>query len=480
MLSLYTGKSCGLSCKEISLRHHCCFTGAFMRSFTFIEVFVYNLLRVIPLLVMAFYPFYDKKRFSRPVTLLICNAIVLLWLADSITNSYYTNSRTRMAVIEIFGIVLIVALYALAFKAHPGKMLFFCFMLFNVGYMITTVAKCLEGFLFPDTVLDGYRWTASICLALVMPFILLPVFFFFRWERETLTEEKQPVYVWQYCWLVPVTFYLTWSHEFYGKDDPLLWSLSVRNVFMLFIVNLAAFLIYYLILRMIKDNADYMKLREENHVLSMELMQYDGLNQRIALARQGRHDLRHHILTMETLLDSGDVPALRSYLAEIGEKYQVEGALTFCSNRTVNGILTYFAEIANAKEIEFNVRIGIPEDVPVAKTDLSVLFGNLLENAIEACQKQSSGPRKIIVRSQMSQNTLALTVDNTYETIPEKDRLGRFRSMKHSGEGVGTESVKNIVSRYDGVVQFETRGDLFCVSAMLYLQEPEQSVLMKE
>ncbi len=451
-----------------------------MRSFTFIEVFVYNLLRVIPLLVMAFYPFYDKRRFSRPVTFLICNGIVCLWLVNSIINAYYATSRMRMAVIEISCVILISVLYALAFKAHPGKMLFFCFMLFNVGYMITMVAKCLEGIIYPDTVLDGYRWSASVCLALVMPFILAPVFFFFRWEKKTFTEEKQPVYVWQYCWLVPVTFYLIWSHEFYGKEDPLLWSLSGRNVFFLFIVNFAAFLIYYLILRMIKDNADYTMLREENHVLSMELMQYDGLNQRIALARQGRHDLRHHILTMENLLESGDVNALRSYLAEIGEKYQVEGALTFCSNRTVNGILTYFAEIANAKDIEFSVMIGIPEDIPVAKTDLSILFGNLLENAVEACQKQSSGPRKIIVRGQVSMNTLALTVDNTYETIPEKDRLGRFRSMKHFGEGIGTESVKNIVSRYGGVIQFETRGDLFCVSAMMYLQEAEHSVLMKE
>lgn len=451
-----------------------------MRSFTFIEVFVYNLLRVIPLLVMAFYPFYDKRRFSRPVTFLICNGIVCLWLVNSIINAYYAASRTRMAVIEISCVILISVLYALAFKAHPGKMLFFCFMLFNVGYMITMVAKCLEGIIYPDTALDGYRWSASVCLAIVMPFILAPVFFFFRWEKKTFTEEKQPVYVWQYCWLVPVTFYLIWSHEFYGKEDPLLWSLSGRNVFFLFIVNFAAFLIYYLILRMIKDNADYTMLREENHVLSMELMQYDGLNQRIALARQGRHDLRHHILTMENLLESGDVNALRSYLAEIGEKYQVEGALTFCSNRTVNGILTYFSEIANAKDIEFSVLIGIPEDIPVAKTDLSILFGNLLENAVEACQKQSSGSRKIIVRGQVSMNTLALTVDNTYETIPEKDRLGRFRSMKHFGEGIGTESVKNIVSRYGGVIQFETRGDLFCVSAMMYLQEPEHSVLMKE
>ena len=73
----------------------------------------------------------------------------------------------------------------------------------------------------------------------------------------------------------------------------------------------------------------------------------------------------------------------------------------------------------------------------------------------------------------------ALKKIGTYETIPEKDIRGRFRSMKHSGAGIGTESVKNIVSRYNGVIQFETRGDLFCVSAMLYLQESDQSVLVK-
>ncbi len=450
-----------------------------MLSFSFIEVFVYNLLRAVPLILIAFYPVYDKRRFSEKVTFLIGNGIVLLWLVNSIINAYFDTSRARMALVEFAGIIVIAGLYVLAFKVPSGKILFFCFVLINVGYSISMIAKCLEGFLFPETVLDGYRWSASLCYAIVTPFVLLPVLRFFKWEKDTLTEENQPAYVWQYCWLVPVTFYLIWSYEFYGKGDAILWSLSIENVFFLIIVNFAAFLIYYLILRMIKDNADYMKLRDENHALSMELMQYDGLNQRIALARQGRHDLRHHILAMDSLVKAGDMDALRSYLAEIGGKYELEGALTFCSNRTVNGILTYFAEIADKQEIEFVVNIGIPEDIPVAKTDLSILFGNLLENAVEACQRQSSGPRKIILKGQVSQNTLALTMDNTYETIPEKDLRGRFRSMKHSGAGIGTESVKNIVSRYNGVVQFETRGDLFCVSAMLYLQEPDQNVLMK-
>jgi nitrogen fixation/metabolism regulation signal transduction histidine kinase len=97
------------------------------------------------------------------------------------------------------------------------------------------------------------------------------------------------------------------------------------------------------------------------------------------------------------------------------------------------------------------------------------VLGNLLENAVEACQRQTAGERRIQVRGQTTQSTLAVTIDNTYETAPEKDRRGRFRSMKHSGPGIGTESVKNIVARYNGVINFETKGDLFCVSVMLYL-----------
>jgi hypothetical protein len=80
------------------------------------------------------------------------------------------------------------------------------------------------------------------------------------------------------------------------------------------------------------------------------------------------------------------------------------------------------------------------------------------------------GPfKRLDLDGNLAIDTLAVTIDNTYETAPEKDRRGRFRSMKHSGPGIGTESVKNIVARYNGVINFETKGDLFCVSVMLYL-----------
>ncbi|MBE6006288.1 MAG: GHKL domain-containing protein [Sarcina sp.] len=440
-----------------------------MMPFTLMEAVVFNLLRAVPLLILAFYPFRGKRRFSPEVTAFFFEGILLIWMCISLVNAYFSGTTFIMALVELVGLVAIAVLYVAAINGHPGKMLFFCFLLINVGYMVSVTTKCLEGFLFPNYVMDRYRWTASLCLCIVSPLILIPVYYFMKWEKDNISQDQQPGYIWKFSWLVPTTFYLIWAHEFYGTGNSLSWCLNVFNVLFLGIVNLGSFLIYYLILRMVRDNVKYMQLREENHALTLQVMQYEDLNQRISAARQGRHDMRHHIVTMETLLNSGDLDGLRKYLADVGEKYQLDESLIFCSNTTVNGVLLYFSREAKEEGIEYKVNIGIPEDIKIAKTDLSILFGNLLENAVEACRRQTSGARKIHVRGQTRDNVLTFAIDNTYEIIPEKDKKGRFRSMKHSGAGIGTESVKNIVSRYHGVVEFETKGDLFCVSVMLYL-----------
>ena len=439
--------------------------------FTLVEAVVYNLLRSIPLIMLAFYPFQDKRRFSAEITALIYDLILVLWMAMSLFNVYFRLSNTYLiSIIEIVIFILIAALYVSALKGHPGKMLFNCFILINGGYMATVASKCLEAFLFPTLVLNRYSWSASLCLCIVSPLVLYPMYMFMKWEKHNLTQDVQQTYIWKYSWLVPVTFYLIWSHQFYGSGDPLHWSINVFNVLFLAIVNFASFLIYYLLMQMVRDNINYMRVREENHAMAVQLMQYDDLNQRIAAAREGRHDLRHHMLGLEALANEGDLEGIRRYLHDVGKKYQLEGSLSYCSNMTVNGVLTYYSMEAQKAEVQYEVSIGVPEDIQIAKPDLTILFGNLLENALEACQRQSAGERKIIVRGQTNQSALAFTIDNTYERTPEKDRRGRFRSTKHAGAGIGTESVKNIVSRYHGVINFETKGDLFCVSVMLYLQ----------
>ena len=65
---------------------------------------------------------------------------------------------------------------------------------------------------------------------------------------------------------------------------------------------------------------------------------------------------------------------------------------------------------------------------------------------------------------------LAFTVDNTCTQMANRNRSGDFMSTKHSGKGIGTESVREIVGRYNGIVEFANEPGLFCVSVMMYLK----------
>ena len=67
----------------------------------------------------------------------------------------------------------------------------------------------------------------------------------------------------------------------------------------------------------------------------------------------------------------------------------------------------------------------------------------------------------------INEGVLAFTVENTYLSQPQRTER-RFNSSKHEGLGVGTESVCDIVERYDGKICFDTNGDRFCVSVMMY------------
>ena len=146
--------------------------------------------------------------------------------------------------------------------------------------------------------------------------------------------------------------------------------------------------------------------------------------------------------------------------------------LLYCRNETVNVILTHFGDQAAEMGIRYTVKLDIPEHVFVEKADLAVLFGNLLENAVEACSRME-GERFITVsgvasRPDAAQNSLTLVVENSCAAQPQVGEGGSFRSSKHGGEGIGISSVRSIVERYGGVCSFAAKDGVFTASLILY------------
>ena len=108
----------------------------------------------------------------------------------------------------------------------------------------------------------------------------------------------------------------------------------------------------------------------------------------------------------------------------------------------------------------------MPAELSMEDTDISILFGNLLENAYEACRECQTDHPFIKIWGTYRESGFLVRFENTFSN-PLKEKNGIFHSTKHDGPGIGTESVKKVVQQYHGTVEFTKEGHIFQVSIIL-------------
>lgn len=309
-------------------------------------------------------------------------------------------------------------------------------------------------------------------MLIVLVVVWIPLFIYTK-KVYTPAVEKEPTGIeWRYLWLIPATFYLIWYYVLYNNNgkSSLETALDVGNAIFLFFINIGACLVYYVIANLINEQEKNIRLSEKNHRLAMQNLQYENLQDKIADARRAKHDVRHHISLMQEYVRNREYDELEKYLNSYQQSLPDDTLINFCENKAVNAVMLYFAQMAKNEDIDYDVKAVIPEKIAVDETDLSVLFGNLIENAVDAVGKEKSDDRKIVIRAVTDEYTLCLGIDNTFTGNVKKDVNGVLFSSKHIGFGIGVESVKSIAEKYGGTYRSEIKDGMFMSSVMLNLK----------
>lgn len=430
------------------------------------EVVLYSLLNFLPFLALALYPFRRSMRFSKGITVGLIAAVVCVQIF--LGNWAAFSQKNNAGLISAVSTVLYAAFYFLAIKKNIGKTLFTLLMISNIANFAVISAKSLEGMLFPELAVQSYRWSFSLMLFAVEAIIALPMFRYMKMIYTPALEKEPSGVEWHYLWLIPATFYLMWYYSIYANDSrsSLEIALDTGNAVFLFFINVGAILIYYVVTKLIAEQNKTLELQERNHLLTMQSVQYENLQERIAEARRAKHDVRHHISLMQEYLSNGELDKLNEYLTEYGRNLPDDTLIRFCENSAVNAVLLYFAQQAKENGIDYVVKTQIPEDISVKATDLSVIFGNLIENAVEACKAENGNGRQIVIRASADTNSLCITVDNTFTGTLKHGGNGNLLSTKHKGSGIGTQSVKIIAEKYGGTCRFEAENNMFYASVL--------------
>jgi len=106
---------------------------------------------------------------------------------------------------------------------------------------------------------------------------------------------------------------------------------------------------------------------------------------------------------------------LLEYLEENQKAFPVEMEETICKNTAVNLLICYYIGLAKEKGICTDFKISIDKDLGVLDSDLSIIFRNCLENALEACERMKSDDTFIRVRAGMKMSNVVIVIGNSFD-----------------------------------------------------------------
>jgi sensor histidine kinase regulating citrate/malate metabolism len=223
-----------------------------------------------------------------------------------------------------------------------------------------------------------------------------------------------------------------------------------------------------------------LRLKEEQQEFEIHLLEYQIKEQRKhqqALVenqkklRRQRHDLRHQLTVIRDYNLENRRKELDDFIESLLADIPLIREVRYCENDAVNAVIAYYISGASREGIRTDVQIAVPQKIrDVSDKALCIIFGNLLENAIEACQRMTPESEKYIrLRSMIHLDTLVITMENTYNGKVRKWGK-KFVSSKREEIGIGLSSIESIVKAVDGEARFEPEETVF--RSMVYLRKP--------
>jgi len=254
-----------------------------------------------------------------------------------------------------------------------------------------------------------------------------------------------------------------------GKSDP---GFVLITIMILFLINILVFFLYNNLLKeettkyenmmLIKQVEDY-----EKQALLIKDFQKD-LNEQ-------RHDLKNHLTTIKELAELQKTKELSKYIEHwFNDLVTIEPGI-HTDNPIVNAMINSKLYMAGLQKTDLYVNVDIPAELNVRRTDLTVILGNLLDNALEACAKVPPNDRRIRCDISYHPNALSMTVTNTYNSSELKMQNGKLYTTKSDGKrhGIGLNHIRQIVDKYDGIFEYNLSEyeakDIFIAKVMLYL-----------
>lgn len=229
------------------------------------------------------------------------------------------------------------------------------------------------------------------------------------------------------------------------------------------------FFVFYLLDDIVKKS----EVIRESEIYSVQsknqLEMYNMLAENLDRQRSRTHEFNNHLLCINALVKNQKYEELKEYISDICQNSQIDENVINTNNVMVNTIINIKYSEAVGKGIVFVVRVNDLSKINIKNEDLVILLSNLLNNAIEACEK-CENKRVIKMKFMIENEDIILSVKNTYnEPIIKRGESFVTAKKEKSDHGIGIKNVIKVVEKYKGTYAIQNKTEEFMFSIMIPL-----------
>lgn len=412
---------------------------------------------------------FFKRTLKKRIEKCTYNFILVLGLAFT---TFAVNSLGNSKLNLILGILIYFLFSVILFEGDIKERIFY----FVVFYTVFAGTEIICEFVLVVAGGPTYSWDNLLLVEKEVIFCLekLLAFLFLYILTKILNVEEKGVEVKFFiCSLsLPITTFGLYSVVLYTGilehlNKMYALFLAIICIFLLF-SNAVIFYVYdyIFLLNLEKQKRDLLFFKA-----NMEKSYYDNLQMINGKQAKYMHDIANHLKTIGILAHQEKNEEIVSILSTMQIQIEDLSIKYYTENKIVNAILCEKMERAKKQHIDFSLYVDPCIDFNyIDEVDLIIIFGNILDNAIEAAYKSEGKFIDINIVTIQNKKFFMIKVDNSFDgEILQKDKKLLTLKVNKDFHGFGIENVNTAINKYDGIMEYEIDESVFSLTIVIPL-----------
>ncbi len=365
-------------------------------------------------------------------------------------------------VLMVFNLLSLVAL-SFNYESSMKNRILSALFIYSIFVIIEVIVGLLSGYLY-FSLFTADKEYSSIYGMISCRIISFAVVLVMNNFKNIKRGESVPNSYWFSIALIPVASLYIILLLFQAGGNSILQIMV--GVILIFVINFTTFYLYDVITAALSGKMQNMLVMEQNKYYGR---QFELIKTSLQTTSAIRHDLKNHMFSIRTLIESGDTKETLNYVSKIMEDIGTRKDYSASGNMVIDSIINFKFQEAEQRGIITNLEIKIPEKLEIPSFEMTIILGNLLDNALKAVYKVKE-EQYINLKIKYDKGRLMILTENPYTGEIHEDN-GELVTINEDKEnhGFGLQSIKKAIQKYDGIMDIDYSDNVFSTSLMLYV-----------